>query len=183
VPHLNEAIAFSKDAPEYVRAAFVRQSARRLPLPDGTELYKFTAFDFYPVGRDGKGQAGAAVSPWWCLVDPLPGTDDKGLDGLVAAAKAAGVPTVEYAREVLAVMFGWNALASSQLGMAKVLMIRLTKPVYGFYGQCQRMPNDQAPLHKAPAKARPSLTGGAYQLWIPNLTAEHFVATGTHLIP
>lgn len=183
MPVLNETLAFGKDAPAYVRAAFVGQTARRYLFPQGTRLYKFTAFGFFPVGRDGTGAAGAAVSPWWCSVDPIPGTDDTGLDGLIAAAKAAGVPTVEYARERLAVMFGWNALADTQLGLAKVLRVVLTQPVYGFYGKCQRMPNDRAPLQKPPAGQPASLAGGAYQIWIPNLTADYFTATGTSLLP
>lgn len=183
MPALNETYDFNRDAPGYVQAAFVGKSARRFLFPAGTRLYKFTEFDVFPVDRKGQGQVGKAISPWWCAVDGVPGTDDPGLDGLIQAAKAAGMSTGAYAREVLAVMFAWNTLAVSQLGMAKVLRITLTSPAYGFYGKCQRMPNDQSPLHKAQGKTRASITGGAYQIWLPNLTAEHFNATGAFLLP
>jgi hypothetical protein len=180
MPELNEGLAFNR-APAGVRAAFVGGTARRTRLPAGTGLYKFTAFDLYPVGRDGTGSAGRPVSPWWCRVDPDPAAGDRGLDGFLADAAAAGLPPAEYARRALAVMFAWNGLTLPGTGLLRVQRVRLLVPVYAFAGRCQRMPNDRAPLYRPPAGA-PALAGGAIQLWIPNLTADHVLATGVNLI-
>ncbi|HVK15271.1 MAG TPA: hypothetical protein VM597_41410 [Gemmataceae bacterium] len=183
MPVLNESLVFIHE-PESVQAAFVGKAARRTLLPAGLELYKFTGFDVTP------GRAGAHYSPWWAAVQPLAGTPDPGLDGHVAAARASGLPMLTYAREAFAVMLGWNALALLQSGLAKVVRIGLTQPVYGFGGSCQRM-REAVPagrvvgrlnVHKSPLNP-PTFRGGAYQFYVPNLTAAHLRPLGSSLIP
>ena len=183
MPVLNDSLVFLHE-PANVQAAFVGKSARRTLLPAGLELYKFTGYDAVPQ------RAGANYSPWWAPVNPLPGTPDPGLDGHVAAAKATGLPMLAYAREVFAVMLGWNSLGVPQSGLAKVVRVRLTQPVYGFAGLCQRM-REVVPAHRVVGRVNvhqsplhpPTFAGGAYQLYIPNLTAAHLLAVGSNLIP
>ncbi|MGL4421344.1 MAG: hypothetical protein ACRCZF_11805, partial [Gemmataceae bacterium] len=81
-----------------------------------------------------------------------------------------------------AVMFEWNGLSISQLGMARIQRVRLTEPVYGFLGQCQRMPNDAAPLASSGGAGTGYLPGGGYQLWIPNLTSKSFIGSGMNIV-
>ena len=180
---LNETLVFIHQ-PAGVQAAFVGKSARRTLLLAGMELYKFTGYDVVPT------RAGSNYSPWWAAIQPLPDTEDPGLDGHIAAAQAAGVSMMEYARETFAVMLGWNSLSIPQLGMARVVRIRLTQPVYAFGGLCQRMRETVNPKRvigkvnprKSPLNP-PTFMGGAYQLYIPNLTAAHVQSTGMNLIP
>ena len=183
MPILNETFDFGRDAPAGVQAAFENKTAKRNLFPAGSELYKFTEFDMFQPDRQGNRAQGTTVSPWWCSVLPLC-PDDLGFDGLIAAARKAGKSTLEFAREWLAVKFSWNALASSQLGLAKVQRIRLNKPVYGFYGKVQRQANDRVPLSNPGRAGGPAaLMGGGVQIWIPNMTAAYFLQIATHLIP
>ncbi len=180
---LNETLAFSQQ-PAGVQAAFTGKSARRILLPAQAELYKFTGYGVLPH------RAGSNYSPWWASVQPISGSSDAGLDGHIAAATRSGQSMLAYARETFAVMLGWNSLGITQLAMAKIVRIKLRQPVYGFGGICQRMretvpskrvvgtlsPN-QSPLNP------PIFMGGAYQLYIPNLTAAYVQASGTYLLP
>jgi hypothetical protein len=180
---LNESLVFVHE-PADVQAAFIGKAARRTLLSAGLELYKFTGYDVVP------NRAGAYYSPWWASVQPLAGTSDPGLDGHIAAARSAGLPMLTYARATFAVMLGWNALGVVQSGLAKVVRIRLTQSVYGFGGLCQRMQETVPPervvgrlnVHQSPLKP-PTFMGGAYQLYIPNLTAIHVQTIGSNLIP
>lgn len=183
MPVLNETLVFAHE-PAGVQAAVVGKSARRTLLMSGMELYKFTGYDVVP------NRAGSNYSPWWAAIVPLPGTPDPGLDGHVAAAQAAGLSMLEYARETFAVMLGWNSLGIPQSGLAKVVRIRLTQPVYGFGGLCQRMRetiNPKRVIGKVNPRQSPmnppTFMGGAYQLYIPNLTAAHVHGIGMSLIP
>jgi hypothetical protein len=182
MPVLNDTYDFGRDAPGSVKAAFENQTAKRHLFSQGTELYKFTEFEMFQPDAQGNRGVGARVSPWWCSVLPL-STDDLGLDGLIAAARQANKSALEFAREWLAVKYSWNALASSQLGLAKVQRIRLLKPIYGFFGKVQRQANDKVPLHK-PGRTggRASLMGGGTQIFIPGLTAEHFLQVAVLLL-
>jgi hypothetical protein len=111
------------------------------------------------------------------------GPDDPGLDGFLAAAKAAGVPAAEFARQYLAVMFGWNALSDKQLGLGRIQRIRLLEPVYGFHGRARPQRNDRYPTQRSPVAATPGwLRGGAIQAWIPNLTSRVMIGTAVCLV-
>lgn len=170
MPVLNEELCFLHVHPgdpartAQVQAAFVGKTARRTPLPAGTALYKFTQFAV----------SGPRVTPWWASVTPLPGFGDPGLDGHLAAARAAGLTVLEYARQRFAVMFEWNTLggpAAGQHGLARVERVRLTAPVYGFAGLCQQMWESPRAAQKGRILRQPVVwRGGAVQLYIPNLT-------------
>jgi len=184
MPILNEDVKFNL-LPDGIRNPFVGKSARRVLLPAGHRLYKFSGYDIIAVTPDGRGTVGKPISPWWASVEPFPGTDDPGLDGHIAAAQAKNQTMLAYARQVFAVMYSWNTLSIPQSGFAKVLRIMLTQSVYGFMGHNQRMPDDIEGLHAqlGVRGTRPSLMGGAVQIWIPNLTAEYYTALGTSILP
>jgi hypothetical protein len=157
------------------RKAFVNEIATRRLFLAGTELFKLTNRQPFQADRKGNGAIDAAESPWWCSVTPISGTDDKGYDGLLAAARKAGVSVSEYARESLAVMFQWNPLEHRQLGWAEVHRIELTQPVYGFHGRTAPQRNDRLPLASLKLPRDQSwLKGGGFQIYIPNLTAKYF---------
>ena len=180
---LNETVAFAT-LDTHVKAAFSGGTAHRTLLPAGTDLYKFTGFDAVP------NKAGASYSPWWAAVTSLLDISDPGLDGHIAAAKTAGLPMLIYARNKFAVMLGWNSLGNTQSGMAKVVRIRLLQAVYGFGGRTQRQREKVDPnrvvgtvnVNKSPLKL-PIFMGGAYQLYIPNLTGATVQVVGSNLIP
>jgi hypothetical protein len=206
MPILNEELSFLHVHPgepaksAAIHATFVGKAARRTLLPAGTDLYKFTGYGVMPT------RPGGAMSPWWASVRPLAGHPDPGLDGHIAAAEAAGQTVLEYAREAFAVMLNWNTLGQPATGLAKVERIRLRESVYGFAGACQRMRESLSPekdgsankryqrkltaggkeivMHawKSPTHSPPTFTGGAIQIYIPNLTTAHIDAVGMHLV-
>ena len=60
-----------------------------------------------------------------------------------------------------------------QNSMTNLLVIQLKEPVWGFAGQAsgqRQFAEDQADLQHV------FLIGGAYQIWIPNLTLRHISA-------
>lgn len=180
---LNDDVKFNL-LPDGIRNPFVGKSARRVLLPAGHRLYKFSGYDIIPVARDGTGTLGTPISPWWASVEPFPGTDDPGLDGHIAAAQANNQTMLEYARRAFAVMYSWNTLSIPQSGFAKVLRIVIKQSVYGFMGHNQRMPDDVEGLRAQMGvpSGRASLMGGAVQIWIPNLTADYYTAMGTSML-
>ena len=202
MPILNEELSFLHVHPgdparsAGIHATFTGKAARRTLLAAGTELYKFTGYGVMPT------RPGGAVSPWWASVSPLAGHPDPGLAGHLAAAEAAGQPVAEYAREVFAVMLNWNTLGLTQTGLAKIERIRLTVPVYGFAGPCQRMreslgaagearrmvhkstPGGKSLVRhawKSPEHSPPTFMGGAIQIYLPNLTTADIVTVGSLL--
>lgn len=179
MPALNESLVFGH-TPEWVRKAFQNSNARRHKFDVGWELFKFTQFEAFQPDRAGNRALGAPLSPWWCSMLPVPGTPIPGLDQLIEEARNLGLTLLEYAREYLAVMHSWNSLADTQIGLAKLQKVRLIKPVYGFYGKVQRQANDRVPLRN-PGRlgGRAFLAGGAIQIWIPNLTADYAMPSGT----
>jgi hypothetical protein len=178
VPTLNESLTFADATRTYNGLAdtFVNGTASRTLLPAGFGLFKFSGYGV--IGT----RAGAGFSPWWTGVETIPGTDHPGLDGVLAQARQSGMPTVEFARKYYAVKSEWNALGIGQLGMAKILRGHLTQPVYGFVGRCQRMNDEKGPVIQDQHKMH-VLAGGAWQIYIPNLTADFFSPTGMYLVP
>jgi hypothetical protein len=178
VPILNENLKFSDAARAYNGLAdtFVNGIASRTLLPAGFGLFKFSGYGVMPT------RSGAGFSPWWTGIDAIPGTDHPGLDGVLDLAKKSGLPTVEFARKYYAVKSEWNALGIGQLGMAKVLRGQLTQPVVGFVGRCQRMNDERGKVTEDQHKMH-VLAGGAWQIFIPNLTADYFLPTGMYLVP
>ena len=181
MPTLNETLAFNQ-LPADVRAMFVGQAARRLHLPAGSALYKFTGFGVMP------GRAYADMSPWWALETPVDAANDPGFSGHLRQAQAEGRSMLDYARDRFAVMLQWNSLGVPNTGLAKAVHITLKQPVYGFGGLCQR-------VHEAPAEggrrikpgreavAPPKFRGGAYQVFIPNLPSSAVNAGRTTMVP
>jgi hypothetical protein len=145
---LNDTIRFEM-APENVRKAFRRQQATKKLLHSGHQLYKFTGYSlFRPDG---------SVTPFWFSVSPItPG--DTGLAGLQERSVVLTSEASTTARARGAVTRQWNP-------MTGLLRARLVAPVYGFIGQCSGQPIDEAPSNVF-------FIGGAWQLWIPNLTAQ-----------
>jgi hypothetical protein len=174
---LNDTVVFHRDAPPDVQRAFIGGNARRVELRSGTKLFKCTGGTVMPS------QLFGSVSPWWIACDPLDPSDE-GLDQMIAAAHGRNQSFEEYARSRFAVMFQWNTMASSGGAFSRIAKITLMKPAVAFYGRCQRMPDDRLPLHQsAAAGATAVLSGGAGQLWLPNLDANHFIRITFHLLP
>lgn len=147
---LNDTIRFEM-APQKVGKAFRRQQATKKSLQLGHELYKFTA---YPLFRPD-----ASVTPFWFSVSPIaPG--DTGLAGLQQRSVVLSSEGSVTARARGAVTRQWNP-------MTGLLGARLVAPAYGFIGQCSGQPIDEAPW-----LSNVFFIGGAWQLWIPNLTAQ-----------
>jgi hypothetical protein len=147
---LNEQLTFESAASD-VRRAFLGQRAERRLLFGGFQLYKFTQYAlFKPDG---------SVTPWWSSVAPL-AVGDPGLEGTLERAQKIGANVQQFVRARTAVTNQWNALSGT-------LRARLVLPVYGFAGRCAGQPFDQDL-----ALANVIYIGGAWQLWIPNLTRK-----------
>lgn len=183
---LNQNLTFASLG-EDVQKAFKDRQATHLRLPSGIDLYKFTGYRVYCNPLDGR------FSPWWAPLYPISGTTDLGLDGHIAEAKRLNMPMLLYARKAFAVMFQWNTLGDLQLGMAKCVRIRLKQPVWAFGGLCAEMTEDIDNMvknrtvigqlsEKDSAMPIPVWHGGAYQLYIPNLTSAHVVPFREYLI-
>jgi hypothetical protein len=139
--------------PADVRRAFVGKIQRQ-PLPAGHELYKFTHHPlFKPDGT---------VTPWWSSVEPLT-PEDPGLEGTLKRAADLGVAAAEFVRARTAVTRQWNR-------MSGLLVVRLLVTVVGFAGRCANQQMDDAPEF-----ANVVFIGGAWQLYIPNLTQREIV--------
>ena len=115
------------------------------------QLYKFTG---YPLFRpDG------SVTAFWFSLEPVE-EGDTGLAGLQQRSVILTSETPITARARGAVTRQWNP-------MTGLLRARLLAPVYGFVGQCSCQPIDEAPW-----LSNVFFIGGAWQLWIPNLSAQ-----------
>ena len=153
------------DLPEFVRAAFQTRIAKPTKdlIPAGTVLYKFNDF------RTLHGPSNNSLSPWWSPYEPY--KHDAGWVQKRKIAIANGVSVREWGRLTSAVKENWNSLAF-------LLVITRKVPVYGFFGgfaQMARIDAGEASKMKAGEGRGGSrnLPGGATQLYIPNLTADH----------
>jgi len=134
-------------------ATFVGGRAEKVILEAGRELYKFSS---YPMkSADGR------ITPWWASVQPLEG-GDPGLKGLLERSGRSGVDPRDFARARSAVSKDWN-------GLADMIRAALQQPVWAWKGRCahQRMDNTR------PDMANVVFIGGAWQVFIPNLTIAH----------
>jgi hypothetical protein len=158
VPH-NETYDFVRQAPKSHQEAFTgRFGTHRVLVRAGVELYKLSEFPLVYKGR---------ISPWWNFLHPtnvqLP--DGRpvlapGWEESRARAKALGVSDVEFGRARSAVTKQWNTMSS-------VLRVRLNTDAYGWFGRNSGMPLDA----DADEPKKVMLIGGAYQIYIPGLTA------------
>lgn len=134
--------------PALVRHAFLG-TPRRTLLVAGHKLFKFSHDPlFKPDG---------GVSPWWSSVEPLE-DGDPGLEQTLARAARLGVPAADFARARSAVTRQWNK-------MSGLLLVRLLTPVFGLAGRCASQRYDEGSEF-----ANVMWIGGAWQLYIPNLT-------------
>lgn len=143
-----------------VNQAFLDGKAEKKLLNSGMKLYKFNT----------KGRTliyNGAASPWWFPTDAF-GDFDVGLEGVLKFAAANGVSSTEYARLIAAVTEEWNA-------MDVIMEAQLKTNVYGFWGQCT--------MQSKKSGSKVNLTGRAYQLYIPGLTAEHIKELGIRKAP
>jgi hypothetical protein len=127
---------------------------RKRLLPTGHELDKFTDYSLF--NPDG------AVTPWWFSVEPLEARDP-GLEETLDRAQRLGVLPSELMQARGAVTRQWNS-------MKGFLRVRLLVPVFGFAGRCASQRYDESP-----AFANVAFIGGAWQLYIPNLTQKEVV--------
>lgn len=148
-------------------------SYRKVLIPAGTSLCKFTQYDTFPGGSRG-------VSPWWAFEHPGP-SGDRGIDAVLAEARRSDRPIAEFLRDVYAVMFAWNAMGLSQSGLLRLVLIETKVDVYGFHGPTQRVFGKAPPL-KSPAQADTRFPGGAFQLYVPNLGGEHVIERRIQLL-
>jgi hypothetical protein len=146
---LNEHLRFD-NAPSDVRRAFRGRVEKRLLLP-GRELYKFTQATI------SRGPGG--VTPWWSSVIPL-SAEDPGLEGTLERAERLGVLPEEFMRSRAAVTRQWNTLKN-------LVRVELKTAIYAFFGQCSAQHVDDG---SDPDLANVVFIGGAWQLWIPNLS-------------
>lgn len=152
--YLNETKDFASISTLDDRRAFLagRPESKEL-LNTETKLYKWTQHPL--IGRRG-------ITPWWSLVDSLKlktGTTVPSLEKIHEWCSNIGVHEREYARALSAVTEQWNT-------MSKPLFIELIQPVWAWIGKVSGQKKDQN-------DAKIFFIGGNYQVWLPNLTAQH----------
>ena len=156
-----------KDEIEYrlVGGAFRENSAEKILLPPGTELYKFNG---YPSLTNLKGE----VSGWWQPYQPF--RHDPGWLQKVQTAKRFNVSVREWGRVTSAVQEDWNSLEH-------LLVIALSDPIYAWFGgytSMQRLDSHFPSLRNKNFAGEErgigtKLPGGATQFYIPNLLPSH----------
>jgi hypothetical protein len=153
---LNDSLRF-EDADRSVREAFTR-TPEKIRLPLGTRLCKWTTPALVDAYR---------LSPWWSFVEStrLPsGALAEGFRVSEERAKRLGRSHRDFARV--------RAAVSEQFGnpMTHLLVISLNEAVWGFVGQAggqREFKDERVDLRNV------LLIGGAWQVWVPNLTRQH----------
>jgi hypothetical protein len=153
---LNQDLRF-EDVHPTVKRAFLRTPERML-LTAGVRLYKWTNRGL---------NEGPGITPWWSFVDRTRLTSGAVVEGFrVSEERAArlGRSHREFARA--------RAAISDQFAntMANLLIVQMRLPVWAFVGQAsgqREFADDQPTLQHV------FLIGGAYQVWVPNLTRGH----------
>jgi len=153
---LNNSLSFH-DLSDGERGAFIGVAEKRM-LPVGFSLYKFTGNSPFRTSYQG------AVTPWWSSVEPLD-PSDPGLVGTLARAQRLNCTPADLARARAAVTLEWNTMT----GLERV---RLLIPVFAFVGRCrhQLRSNERDPEQGAPIHPNVVFIGGAWQVFIPNLS-------------
>ena len=153
---LNEGLHFeSVDAT--VKRAFLR-SPEKLLIAARAHLYRWTD---NPLNQGGK------ISPWWSFVETtqLPsGAIADGFRVLEERAKRLRRSHREFARSRAAISGQFNNRLSN------LLVIELSESVWGFAGQASGQPEF---AEDQPELSNVILIGGAYQVWVPNLTPRY----------
>lgn len=139
--------------PDLRRAFLGHKAETKERLLPGSKLYKWTQHPL--VGPKG-------ITPWWSFLEDRTlanGSRVEGLAKLQEYAQRLSATDSRYHRTRLAVTKQWNQ-------MNRPLVIQLLKPVWGFAGKASGQLEDQT-------VSNVYLIGGAYQIWIPNLTLAH----------
>jgi hypothetical protein len=150
MPLLNETISFT-DLSNEVRGSFTAGQAKKVLLPAGTSLFRFS-------GHNG-------ISPVWAETNQL--------GSILLAAKASGKRLDQYVREKLAVLRLWNP------GMTYLIVAELTQPVWGFRGLIEKQNeaaaymNNGSSLYKKRFTKPVFFSGGIGQVQIPGLNQAH----------
>jgi hypothetical protein len=156
-----------------ILGAFLGKSATKVKIPGGSRLCR---------GSFGK-SLGDPVTAWWSYFAIPSGAqgagNDVGFATRVSFARTLGITVREVIRVFLAVSEDWNSLEW-------LVRIRLTGPVWGFYGVAgkqERLHTGKDASGKEIASnvkegegkgLTKNLPGIGYQLYIPFLTAKHF---------
>ena len=156
---LNEDLQFASVEPT-VKRAFLRVPEKMLLTPH-IRLCKWTS---RPLSD------GTRVTPWWSFVESTQLPSGVVADGFrVSEERAArlGRSHREFARS--------RAAISDQFGnkMTKLLVVQISLPVWGFAGQAS---GQREFADNQPGLRHVFLIGGAYQIWIPNLSLIHVTA-------
>jgi hypothetical protein len=153
---LNEDLRF-EDVDPQVRRAFLR-APEKCPISAGARLYKWTNRPW--VGM-------TTITPWWSFVETtrLP-------SGSLAAGFRASETRAARLSETHREFAKARAAISDRFGntMANLLVVRVNEPVWGFAGQASGQP---AFAEDDIDRRNVVLIGGAWQIWIPNLTTRH----------
>lgn len=156
---LNESLRFD-DADASVKRAFLR-APDKVRIAARTKLYKWTSQPHLVADKDGR------ITPWWSFVEStqLPsGATAEGFRVAEERARRIGRTHREFGRARAAISDRFDN------SMSDLLVVVLNEAVWGFAGPASGQPqfkDDQADLRHV------FLIGGAWQVWIPNLTPRH----------
>lgn len=156
---LNETFRF-EDADAVVKRAFNRPPEKTC-IRAGRQLYKWTGWPL--EGPNG-------ISPWWSFVEStrLPsGAMAEGFRVSEERARRLGKSHRDYARVRAAISDQFNN------SMADLLVVHVNEDVWGLAGLAsgqREFKDDQVDRQHV------YLIGGAWQVWIPNLTTRHVTA-------
>ena len=137
-----------------VRRAFLRRPEKVL-LKSPKRLYRWSNRPLFEEDR---------ISPWWSFVDSMTLPSGMVVDGFrVSEERAQRINRThrEFARTRAAISGEFRNT------MTNLIVVQLTKDVWGLAGQASGQPEfakEQVDLQHV------FLIGGAYQVWIPNLT-------------
>ena len=153
---LNDSLTFDEIDLSH-RRSFQGLSARKDVIRAGTILYKFTDWDVFSIGRNGREN----VSSFWGTMPDL--------YDLLGYAQHSNQTLLQCLRQRNAVLHNWNGLNS-------LVVIRLRENVAGFVGnigpQTEKGYGDKV-IQKGGYTKQISLWGGASQVYLPELSRTH----------
>jgi hypothetical protein len=147
-----------ENASANVKRAFLRPPEKLL-LAARKKLYRWTDNPLIDDERE--------ISPWWSFVETTQLPRGAIADGFWVSeerAKRIGRTHREFARSRVAISKEFNNR------LTNLLLIELCESVWGFAGQASGQPEF---ARNQPELANVFLIGGAYQVWVPNLTQRY----------
>ncbi|WP_263382880.1 hypothetical protein [Granulicella arctica] len=171
---LNQSLRFDQLSSEERGSFTVRPTPIHIRLEKGTQLYKWTQYGLF---NPHTGIASSFWSPWAAMT--IGGMNVPGFSDLRKRYRningGVGRPQ-EFMRVRSAVTDYWNTMSS-------ITKAELVTPVWGFLGVCGPKPptKHDEQLHNMSAQDRAKIPptadvlfiGGAYQLVLPNMDAQH----------